>query len=131
MSGPLIGQVAIVTGASRGIGLATAIALGQAGAHVVLNYLDTRDEIDRGIAEIRTAGSEADAFQADVADAASGAELVAFARRRFGQLNIVVTNAAYSDREPFYEARPDGFRRTIDVTMWGAFHVAQAGARAM
>jgi glucose 1-dehydrogenase len=131
MSGRLTGQVAIVTGASRGIGLATAIALGKAGVRVVLNYLDTRDELERGLAEIRAAGSDADVFQADVADAASGTDLVAFARQRFGQLNIVVTNAAFSDREPFYQAQPGGFRRTIDVTMWGAFHVAQAGAQAM
>jgi glucose 1-dehydrogenase len=131
MPAPLSGQVAVVTGASRGIGLATAIALGQAGAAVVLNYLDARDEIDAGISTIQASGSQAEAFQTDVADPVAAAEMVEFARRRFGQLNIVVTNAAYSDREPFYQASGEGFRRTIDVTMWGAFHVAQAGARAM
>jgi len=131
MIGPLSGQVAVVTGASRGIGLATAIALGQAGANVVLNYLETRDEIDAGIEAIQASGSQADAFQADVADPTAAADMIAFARQRFGQLNILVTNAAYSDREPFYQASGAGFRRTIDVTMWGAFHVAQAAARIM
>src|SRR5689334_20251122 len=101
MSRPLAGQVALVTGASRGIGLATAIALGQAGARVVLNYLDSRDELDRGIAEITAAGSQAETFAADVADEARVDEMVRFACDRFGRLDIVVTNAAYSDREPF------------------------------
>ncbi len=51
--------------------------------------------------------------------------------RTFGRLTIGVANAVYSDREPFYEANLDGFRRTIDVTMWGAFHLMRAAARQM
>ena len=49
----------------------------------------------------------------------------------FGQLDIAITNAAYSDREPFHEADMAGFTRTINVTMWGAFYLLRAASRQM
>jgi glucose 1-dehydrogenase len=107
------------------------MALSQAGASVVLNYFDTRDEIDQALATIRQRGGKAEAFQADVADEASMSELANFAVRHFGQLSIAVSNAAYSDREPFYQAEGAGFRRTIDVTMWGALYIVKAATRIM
>jgi glucose 1-dehydrogenase len=67
----------------------------------------------------------------DVADQATVERLVRETVAAFGRLDIAVTNAAYSDREPFYEADMDGFRRTIDVTMWGAFYLVRAAARQM
>ena len=62
---PLEGQVALVTGASRGIGLACAIALAEAGSHVALNYFQSRDELDEGLAKIAAAGVQGIALQAD------------------------------------------------------------------
>lgn len=127
----LTGQVAIVTGASLGIGRATAIALGRAGASVVVNYHSHSDQAEAVVSEIEHSGSRAIAHQADVADMTAVEDMVARAVDEFGKLDIAVSNAAYSDRQPFYEAEVDGFRRTVDVTMWGAFHLLRASARQM
>jgi glucose 1-dehydrogenase len=126
--GVLAGKVAIVTGAARGIGAATAIALAQAGADVVVNdILDPHETI----ANIEAAGGRAAAAIADVTDQAAVERMVARAVERFGQLDIAVSNAAYSDRELFYRASMEGVRRTIDVCMWGPFYLLRAAAQTM
>jgi len=132
MSGvDLRGRVAIVTGASLGIGRATAIALGRAGASVVVNYRSNPDKAQEVVGLIEEAGSQAVAVQGDVADLKTVEEMVALAVTKFGQLDIAVSNAAYSDRDVFYEADMAGFRRTVDVTMWGAFHLMRAATQQM
>lgn len=128
---PLEGQVAVVTGASRGIGLASAIALAEAGAHVALNFFQSRDELDEGLAKIAAAGVQGIALQADVADQAAVEKMVADAVKHLGKLTIAVSNAAYSDRQLFHEADMAGFRRTLDVTMWGAFNLVRAATKQM
>jgi glucose 1-dehydrogenase len=128
---PLEGRVALVSGASRGIGLATAVALSQAGASVAFNYFDDRHEAPAAIDEIERAGRRAIMVQADVADLAAVERMVAQTVAAFGRLDIAVANAAYSDRALFYESEMAGFRRTIDVTMWGALNLARAAARQM
>jgi len=124
-------QVAVVTGASMGIGRATALALGKAGAKVVVNYRSHRELAEEVVAEIRDSGSEAISVEADVADQAAVERLVEAAVGNFGKLNIAVSNAAYSEREPFHSADMVKFRRTIDVTMWGAFYLVRAAAQRM
>ncbi len=125
------GQVAVVTGASLGIGRATAVALGRAGADVVVNYRSHADAAEEVVQAIRDSGARAIKVQADVADYAQVENLVAQAVEHFGKLDVAISNAAYSDRELFYEAEMAGFRRTVDVTMWGAFHLLRAAARQM
>jgi glucose 1-dehydrogenase len=125
---PLQGQVAVVTGASLGIGRATAIALARAGASVVVNYRSHREQADEVVATIGSHGGQAIAVQADVADYDAVERMVAQAVDTFGRLDIAVSNAAYSDREVFYEADLKGFRRTVDVTMWGAFHLLRTAS---
>jgi glucose 1-dehydrogenase len=127
----LSGKVALVTGASRGIGRAIAVALAQAGCDVAANYHSGEAEAKTVADEIRRAGRRPLPVKADVADQAAVERMVADTVAEFGRLDIAVTNACYSDREPFYEADMQGFRRTIDVTMWGAFHTLRAAARAM
>ena len=127
----LQGQVAVVTGASLGIGRATALALGEAGAQVVVNYRSHPEQAEEVVEAIRAAGSQAIKVQADVADLGQVEDLVAVATTEFGKLDIAISNAAYSDRERFYEANMDGFRRTVDVTMWGAFHLLRAATQKM
>lgn len=127
----LTGQVAVVTGASLGIGRATAIALGRAGATVVVNYRSHPEEAEEVVQTIKDQGSQALAFRADVADLGAVEQMVSRAVEDFGKLDIAVSNAAYSARQPFYEADIDDFRRTIDVTMWGAFHLLRTAARQM
>lgn len=127
----LSGKVALVTGASRGIGRAAATGLAAAGADVVVNYLAEPDEARQVVDEIRRGGRRAIAIEADVSDRAAVDAMVSRARSELGGLDIAVSNAAFSDREPFYLADLRGFTRTIDVTMWGAFYTLRAAAREM
>jgi glucose 1-dehydrogenase len=127
----LAGKIALVTGGSRGIGRGAAIGLAQAGADVAINYHSHPDEAESAAEEIRRLGRRTLALKADVADNSAVEELVRRVVSEFGRLDIAVSNAAYSDREPFYGADLAGFKRTIDVTMWGAFHLLRAVSQQM
>jgi glucose 1-dehydrogenase len=127
----LRGSVALVTGASLGIGRETAIALGKAGAKVGVNYRSHPEQAQEVVEQIRRAGSDAIALQADVADQSAVEKMVADVATKFGKLDIAVSNAAYSDRDRFFEADMKGFRRTVDVTMWGAFYLMRAATQQM
>jgi glucose 1-dehydrogenase len=125
------GQVALVSGASRGIGLAAGIALAEAGASVAFNYYDETHDAPAALERLYQLGRRAMLVQGDVARVEDVERMVAQTVAEFGRLDIAVASAAYSHREPFYEADLDAFRRTVDVTMWGPFHVARAAARQM
>ena len=127
----LAGRIAIVTGASRGIGRAIAIALAEAGANVGVNFRSHPDEAEEVVDAIRQLGREALPLQSDVADRDAVSSMVERTVERFGRLDIAVSNAAYSDREPFYEADLAGFERTVNVTLWGAFNLLWAASRRM
>ncbi|HET6880318.1 MAG TPA: SDR family oxidoreductase [Pirellulales bacterium] len=127
----LSGKIGIVSGASRGIGRGIALALAEAGCDVAVNYRSGAAEAESLADEIGRLGRRALLLEGDVANQAAVEQMVADTVARFGRLDIAVTNAAYSDREPFYDADMDGFRRTIDVTMWGAFHLLRAASRQM
>lgn len=120
------GHVALVTGASLGIGRAAALALGKAGAKVAVNYRSNPEKAAEVVAEIKASGGDAIAIQGDVADQAAVEKMVADTVAKFGKLTVAVSNAAYSDRELYFEAKMEGFRRTVDVTMWGAFYLMRA-----
>jgi glucose 1-dehydrogenase len=127
----LSGQVALVTGASAGFGRATALALANAGADLALNYLGWDQEAQRLAEEIRQLGRRAVLFPVDIADQVAVEAMVAQTATGLGRLDILVSSAVYSDREPFHTAAMPGFRRTIDVTMWGAFHCLRAAVNVM
>lgn len=127
----LKGCVALVTGGSRGIGRAICIALARAGAHVAVNYHTHHEQAEEVLQAIRDSGSEAMGIQADVADHTAVDRMTSQVVERFGKLDIAVANAAFSERESFVEADMVKFRRTVDVTMWGALHVTRAAAREM
>ena len=124
----LSGKVAIVTGAARGIGASSAIALAAAGAHVFVN--DILDP-EHTIANIRSQGGVASPAIADVTDRAAVQRVVDDAVRQAGHVDILVTNAAYSDRQAFYNADLAGFEKTLDVCMWGPFNFLRAVATHM
>jgi glucose 1-dehydrogenase len=127
----LKGRVAVVTGASRGIGRGCALALAGAGARVVVNYRTHAEEAQEVVAAIEALGSEAIAHGASVADRAAVDEMFARALEYFGQVDIVVANAALSIRGSFLELSVEDVARTWDVSLWGVFHTCQAGARLM
>lgn len=121
----------MVSGASRGIGRAIALSLAEAGCDVAVNFRSGATEAEELAEQITRLGRRALLLPGDVADQAAVERMVTDTATRFGHLDIAVTNAAYSDREPFYEADMIGFHRTIDVTMWGAFYLLRAATRQM
>jgi glucose 1-dehydrogenase len=127
----LQGKTALVTGAGRGIGSATAIALADAGADVAVNDLDDRPEVQETAARVHRSGRRALVRTGDVADYATVEGLVAAVVKAFGRLDIAVANAYYSDRQVFWEADLARFHRTLDVTMWGTFYLLRAATRQM
>jgi len=127
----LLGKVALVTGASAGIGRAAATMLAQAGADVALNYLTYADQARDTARQIETLGRRALLAPVDVSDQAAVENMVTRVVTDLGRLDILVSSAVYSDRELFVEADMAGFRRTIDVSMWGAFYALRACCRHM
>jgi glucose 1-dehydrogenase len=124
--GILAGKVALVTGASGGIGRATAIALAQAGADVALNYFSLDADAESAARQIQSMGRRAVLYRVDVSDQTAVDTMVSSAVAELGRLDILVSTAVYSDRELFHEADMTGFRRTIDVSMWGAYYCLRA-----
>ncbi len=131
MTLPLAGQVALVTGASSGIGQAAAIALAEAGADVALNYLTLPEGAESAQQQIERLGRQARRYPVDVSDQAAVEQMVEAIVRDFGHVDILVSAAVFSEREPFLTADMGGFRKTLDVSMWGAFYVLRAVCRQM
>jgi L-rhamnose 1-dehydrogenase len=131
-------KVAIVTGASRGIGRAIAIELARHGAKVVMNHYDGADEAFGGsaaareaLAEVEAAKGEAVLVAGDVNVAETAAALVEAAKANFGGVDIHVSNAGICPFHSFLEMPESALRRTIDVNLVGAYLTTQAAARAM
>jgi len=125
------GRVALVTGAQQGIGRATAVALGRAGADVALNYLDDRAATERAAEEIRGLGRRALVVQGDVSRAAAVESMVAAVGRGLGVPDILVNNAGVYPRSPFLELAEREWDLVLGVNLKGSFLCAQAVARAL
>ena len=127
----LTGKVALVTGASSGIGRAVAIALGQAGADVAINYSRQSGPAESAAAEIHKLGRKGLPVQADVSNQEAVEAMVAKTVKELGGIDIFISSAAYSDREPFHTANMDGFRKTIEVSLFGAYYGLRASTNRM
>jgi glucose 1-dehydrogenase len=124
-------QVAIVTGAGSGIGRAIAIGLAREGAAVVVNDLPPGVTAGETVQQIQAAGGRGVAVAADVADLSAHDRLVQAALDSFGHLDILVNNAGVQIRQPFLEATPQAWDRTVEVNLKGPYFLAQKAAAAM
>jgi glucose 1-dehydrogenase len=124
-------QVAIVTGAGRGIGAALAKGLARAGAAVVVNYSRSAKEAQKVAEEIVAAGGRAVAVQADVRNLAEHQCLIDAALDQLGGLGILVNNAGLEYRESFLTTTEEQFDHTLDVNLKGVYFLSQQAAQAM
>jgi glucose 1-dehydrogenase len=125
------GKVALITGASRGIGRGIALHLAEQGADVVVNYRTHPDEAAQVTDAVAAMGQRALAYQADVADRQAMSEMFAAAVAEFGHLDIAVANAAFSIRETVIEAQWEHVERVLAVSQFGVFHCCQMAAQQM
>ncbi|WP_205673174.1 SDR family NAD(P)-dependent oxidoreductase [Amycolatopsis nivea] len=126
----LDGKVAVVTGASSGLGAGFALALADAGADLVLAARRT-ELLDRTRAAVAERGRRALAVATDVRDPRQCDRLVEAALAEFGQVDVLVNNAGIGTAVPALREEPDEFRKVIDVNLNGAYWMAQACGRAM
>src|SRR5579871_5498598 len=117
--GELTGKVAIVTGASKGIGAGIAKALGKAGAAVVVNYASSKDGADRVVKEIAQNGGKAIAVQGDVARAGDVKRVFEETKKAFGALDILVNNAGVYDFVPLESVTEEEFHREFNTNVLG------------
>lgn len=126
----LDGKVAIVTGASSGLGVAFADGLAAAGADVALGARRV-DRLKETAVLVESRGRQALTVGTDVADPDSCSALVAATLERFGRVDILVNNAGVAAAAPSTRESPEEFRRVLDVNLHGAYWMAQAGGRVM
>jgi NAD(P)-dependent dehydrogenase (short-subunit alcohol dehydrogenase family) len=123
---------ALVTGANSGIGRAIAVALGEAGARVGVNYVVKPEEASVVVAEIEKSGGSAMAIQADVSDAEQVAAMFARLDQAWGGIDILVNNAGIDGPQArAWESEPAQWRRVLEVNLTGAFLCAREALRRM
>jgi 3-oxoacyl-[acyl-carrier protein] reductase len=121
----LKGKVAIVTGASKGIGAGVAKSLGKAGASVVVNYASSKEGADRVVAEITKGGGKAIAVQGDVSKSADVKRLFAETKRAYGKLDVLVNNAGVYEFQPLEDITEGEFHREFDTNVLGSILTIQ------
>jgi 3-oxoacyl-[acyl-carrier protein] reductase len=129
MSQRLTGKVAVVTGASKGIGAAIALHLAAEGAAVVVNYSSSKEGAERVVAEITGKGGKAVAVQANVAKKADIQRLFAEAKKAFGRLDILVNNAGIYEFAPLEEVTPEHFHKLFDLNVLGLLLTTQEAVK--
>jgi len=126
---PLARQKAVVTGANSGIGKSVAIALGQAGADVVVNYVADEDAAAAVVDQIRRAGSKAIAHRADVSVEEQVDDMFGRAVREFGTVDILINNAGLQRDSALVDMTVQAWSKVLDVNLTGQFLCARAATR--
>lgn len=125
MSSKLTGKVAVVTGASKGIGAGIAKSFAAAGAAVVVNYASSREGADRVVAEINGSGGKAIAVHGDVSKADDVRRVFAAAKEAFGSLDVLVNNAGVFRFDPLEAVTEDEFHREFNINVLGTLLATQ------
>jgi len=128
-SNKLAGKVAVVTGASKGIGAAIAKQLAAEGAAVVVNYASSKSGADKVVGEIIAAGGKAVAVQADVAKIVEIQRLFAETKKVFGQLDILVNNAGVYEFSPLENITEEHFHRQFNLNVLGLILTTQEAVK--
>src|SRR5437867_1253808 len=128
-SNKLAGKVAVVTGASKGIGAAIAKHLAAEGASVVVNYASSTAGADKVVSEITSAGGKAVAVQGDVAKKADIERLFAETKKAFGRLDILVNNAGIYEFSPLENVTEEHFHKHFNLNVLGLLLASQAAAK--
>lgn len=127
----LNGKVAVVTGASRGIGRAIAVALAREGADVVINYAGRAEAARDTAEEVRDQGRESLVVQADVADAKQVEAMMKATMEKFNRIDILVNNAGIARDSLLLRMKEENWDAVLDVDLKGAFNCTKAAARPM
>jgi 3-oxoacyl-[acyl-carrier protein] reductase len=129
MSQKLAGKVAVVTGASKGIGAEIARQLAAAGAAVVVNYSSSKEGAERVVADITRQGGKAFAVKANLANSAEVEGLFQEAKKRFDRVDILVNNAGIYEFAPLENVTPDHFHKQFDLNVLGLVLATQQAAK--
>jgi 3-oxoacyl-[acyl-carrier protein] reductase len=122
------GKVALVTGATSGVGREIALRLAAEGASLALNYRSSAAEAELIVNEIKSNGGSAKAYQADVASFAAVKAMTETVVKDFGGLNILINNAGLAKRQRFVETIPEDWHAQISASLYGAIHSCHAAA---
>jgi 3-oxoacyl-[acyl-carrier protein] reductase len=125
------GKTAIVTGASRGVGRATAVRLAEAGANVVVNYLQQHAEADETVRLCKETGADAIAVAGDTSDFASATEIARRAVEQFGGIDLLVLNAGIWEGAPIEEMSEETWNRVLNTNLKAAWAMSKACVPAM
>ena len=124
-------KVAVVTGASRGIGKAVALRLAREGAFVVINYNGSKERAEEVKAEIEQNGGKADVVQCNVADFAACDEFIKYVIKEYGRIDILVNNAGITKDGLLMRMSESDFDSVIDTNLKGTFHCIRFASRQM
>lgn len=127
----LTGKVAVVTGASRGIGREIAVTLAAKGAVVIVNYNGSEARAMEAVKEIEAAGGKAEAIQCNVSDFEKASELIAYVIKQYGRLDILVNNAGITRDNLLMKMSEEDFDAVLNTNLKGAFNCIRHVARQM
>ncbi|MDE6312764.1 MAG: 3-oxoacyl-[acyl-carrier-protein] reductase [Lachnospiraceae bacterium] len=127
----LEGKIALVTGASRGIGKAIALTLAEQGAVVVVNYNGSQEKAQEVVREITEAGGKASLSQCNVADFAATEEMIKNIIKEYGALDILVNNAGITRDNLILKMKEEDFDAVLDINLKGAFNTIKHASRQM